>query len=148
MSYSQEAIKILKNKGYKNTKPRQIILKVLDDSDIPLSPYEISEKIKNTGETGDVVGVYRCLEILEENDLVHKVLSSGKYLKCTLELDHDHSHDSSCHHNLVCKTCGKLTEIHCIDMGIFKRLVASEHDFDIHNHALEFYGICSECKTK
>jgi Fur family ferric uptake transcriptional regulator len=146
MSYTQEAIKILKDKGYKNTKPRQIILKVLDQADLPLSPYEISEKIKDSGETGDVVGVYRCLEILEENDLVHKVLSSGKYLKCKLKLDTSHNHEHSCHHNLVCKKCGKLIEIDCIDMGLFKRIIASEHNFEIHNHALEFYGICSDCK--
>ncbi len=146
MSYTEEAIKILKDKGYKSTKPRQIILKVLNEADMPLSPYEISERIKEQGETGDVVGVYRSLEILEQNDLVHKVLSSGKFLKCKLKLESDHNHLHSCHHNLICKSCGKLQEINCVGMDLFKRVVSSEHDFEIHNHALEFYGICSACK--
>lgn len=146
MSYTQEAIKILKDKGYKSTKPRQLILKVLDESEVPLSPYEISEKVKNLGETGDVVGVYRSLEILEESDLVHKVLSTGKFLKCKLKLDHDHDHEHSCHHNLICKKCNKIREIDCVGMDLFKRVVSSENNFEIHNHVLEFYGICSDCK--
>ena len=46
MSYSEEAIKILKLHGYKITKPRQLILKVFEESEVPLSAYEISEIIK------------------------------------------------------------------------------------------------------
>lgn len=148
MSYTEEAVKILKSKGYKSTKPRQLILKVLEEVETPMSPYEISEYIKNQGETGDVVGVYRSLEILEENGLVHKVLSSGKYLKCGLKVDsHDHK-DHACHHNLICKKCGKLKEVDCVGMDLFQRIVSSEYGFDIENHALEFYGLCNECKTK
>jgi Fe2+ or Zn2+ uptake regulation protein len=65
MGYSEEAIKILKSHGFKNTKQRQLVIKVLDEAVVPLSSYEISEKIKQLGETGDVVGVYRSLEIME-----------------------------------------------------------------------------------
>ena len=99
MSYFDEAINILKLRGYKITKPRQFVVKALEETEIPLSPYEISDKIKQYGETGDVVGIYRSLEILEENHLVHKVLSSGKYLKCKLKIETDNTHDHpvDCH---------------------------------------------------
>ncbi|MBC7476331.1 MAG: transcriptional repressor [Candidatus Sericytochromatia bacterium] len=146
MGYTQEAIDILKKNGYKITKPRQIILKVLDESELPLSPYEISDHIKKMGETGDVVGVYRSLEILEESGIVHKVLSNGKYLKCNLKLHSEDQKDSHCHHNLICKKCGTLKEVDCVGLELFERILKSEYSFDVEHHALEFYGLCSSCK--
>ncbi len=146
MSYFDEAINILKLRGYKITKPRQFVVKALEETEIPLSPYEISDKIKQYGETGDVVGIYRSLEILEENHLVHKVLSSGKYLKCKLKIETDNTHDHACHHNLICKKCGLLEEVDCIGFELFERLVSSEHSFKVEGHALEFYGVCSSCQ--
>lgn len=146
MSYTEEALKLLKKLGYKNTKPRQIILKVLDDSEIPLSPYEISEQIKKLGETGDVVGIYRSIEILEEHGLVHKVLSTNKYLKCKLQLDVENNENHLCHHNIICKKCGAIKEVNCVGLNLFERIVKSEHSFDVEYHALEFYGLCSLCR--
>ena len=146
MKYLEDAVKILKTKGYKITKPRQFVLKIFDESTVPLSAYEISDKIKEIGETGDVVGVYRSLEILEEVGLIHKVLSSGKYLKCKLDLDnseHSHNHD---HHNLVCKNCGRLQEVNCMGIDLLERVVASEYAFKVEYHALEFYGLCADCQ--
>ncbi|MFN4151676.1 MAG: Fur family transcriptional regulator, partial [Candidatus Sericytochromatia bacterium] len=73
--------------------------------------------------------------------LVHKVISLGKYLKCNLELNED-KHD---HHNLICKKCGKLQEVHCLGLDLLERVVSSEYAFKVEYHALEFYGLCSDC---
>lgn len=144
MSYREESKKILKKKGYKITRPREMVLDVLEESKEPLSPYEMSDLIKSKGETGDVVGIYRSLEILEELGLVHKVISLGKYSKCHLELNED-KHD---HHNLICKNCGKIQEVHCLGLDLLERVVSSEYNFKVEYHALEFYGLCADCSSK
>jgi Fe2+ or Zn2+ uptake regulation protein len=139
MSYVNEAIKILKNNGYKYTKTREKVLEILDNSKESLSPYDISEKSNNKL---DVVTVYRILETLEKLGLVHKVLSSGKYRKCNISKNKS----DNCHHNIICKRCGYIQEIHCEGMNDIEKKVAANTFFEIENHILEFYGLCNKCK--
>lgn len=145
-NYPEIAIKILKARGYRHTKPRELVLDVLDNSELSLSPYEISDKIKESGNKGDVVSIYRILQMLEENDIVHKVISSGKYRKCHLSEDMEpgdtHHH---CHHNLVCRSCGEIEEINCQGMNLIEQVVSSHSSFQVESHALEFYGLCKTC---
>lgn len=149
MSYPDTAMQLLKERGYRQTKQRRVVLETLDVAEIPLSPYEIADRIKQRGEKGDVVSVYRILQALEENDLAHRVLSSGKYRKCHLAPESDcHRHQNQhCHHNLVCSKCGKIEEFHCPGMDLVEQLLSAQSAFQIESHALEFNGICPTCKT-
>lgn len=140
MTYVDTAIKILKNNGYKHTKTRESVLEILDKSKESLSAYDISEK---SNKKLDVVTVYRILETLEETGLIHKVVSTGKYRKCHIS---EHEENNQCHHNIICKKCGYIEEIHCEGMNIIEKVVASNTSFKIENHILEFYGLCDKCQ--
>ena len=148
MNYPDMALDILKQRGYRQTKPRLLVLQTLDQADVPLSPYEIADRIKEQGEKGDVVSVYRILQALEENDLVHRVLTTGKYRKCHLAPEHEcHRHQTQhCHHNLVCRSCGRIEEVHCPGMDLIEQLLAAQSAFQIESHALEFTGLCAGCR--
>lgn len=149
MNYPEIAMHLLKSRGYRHTKTREQVLDVLDNAEISLSPYEIAERIKDTGKKGDVVSVYRILETLEGNGIVHRVISSGKYRKCYLSPDMDyHSNMDHCHHNLVCRLCGNIEEINCQGMNLIEQVVSSNSKFTIESHVLEFYGICKNCEEK
>ncbi|GIW21201.1 MAG: transcriptional repressor [Candidatus Sericytochromatia bacterium] len=140
MNYIDIALKILKDNGYKQTKPRQKVLEILDKSNESLSAYEISDK---SGKKLDVVTVYRVLETLEQNNLIHKVVSTGKYRKCYIS---EKSNLNKCHHNIICKNCGYIEEINCEGMNIIEKVISSNSSFKIENHVLEFYGLCQNCK--
>ncbi|MFN8672557.1 MAG: Fur family transcriptional regulator [Candidatus Sericytochromatia bacterium] len=145
--YPKLALELLKKKGFRQTKPREMVLNVLDESEISLSPYDIVDYVKNKGEKADVVSVYRILQAFEENGIVHRVLSSGKYRKCHLSSDMaHHDHSTHCHHNLVCQKCGKIEEINCQGMSLIEQVITSTSAFKIENHALEFYGTCGACQ--
>lgn len=145
--YPKLALELLKKKGYRQTKPRELVLRVLDEAEVSLSPYDIVDYVKNKGEKADVVSVYRILQAFEENGLVHKVISSGKYRKCHLSEDMEHhDHSAHCHHNLVCKSCGLIEEINCQGMNLIEQVVTSSSMFKIESHALEFYGLCKNCQ--
>jgi Fur family ferric uptake transcriptional regulator len=147
MSYPEIAIKLLKSRGYRHTQPRQTVLEILDSAGVSLSPYDILDKIREIGKKGDVVSIYRILQTLEENGIVHRVISSGKYRKCHLSDDMDsHSTQNHCHHNLVCRSCSSIEEINCQGMNLIEQVVSSQSMFEIESHALEFYGICKNCK--
>lgn len=146
MNYPEIAMQLLKKRGYRHTKPRELVLEILDQANVSLSPYDIIDKIKETGRKGDVVSVYRILQTLEENGIVHRVISSGKYRKCHLSDDMDsHSTQRHCHHNLVCRACGNIEEINCQGMNLIEQVVSTQSMFQIDSHALEFYGTCKNC---
>lgn len=149
MSYPEAALNVLRDRGYRVTKPRRLVLSVLDAATVPLSPYEIADRIKESGERGDVVSIYRILQTFEANELAHRVLSSGKYRKCHLALETacDRHQKQHCHHNLICRQCGTIEEFHCAGMDLIEQVLAAQSRFAIEAHALEFRGVCANCQA-
>ncbi|MEB3197556.1 MAG: Fur family transcriptional regulator [Candidatus Sericytochromatia bacterium] len=148
MSYPEMAMALLKARGYRQTRPRKLVLEALAAAETPLSPYELAESLRGQGEKGDVVSMYRILQTLEENDLVHRVLSTGKYRRCQLAPEHDchRPQMQHCHHNLLCRRCGAIEEVHCPGMELIEQVIASQSQFAIEAHRLEFSGLCGACQ--
>ena len=147
MSYAEEALGILKKRGYRITKPRRKVLELLERTGFALSPYEIKDLLDAAGEHVDTVSIYRILECLEDNHLIHRVLTSGKVHKCDLD-NEDHcrlDQDDHCHHNLICRACGTIEEVHCPGLAPLERGIAEQAGFAIEEHHLEFSGLCRRC---
>ncbi|MEB3327862.1 MAG: Fur family transcriptional regulator [Candidatus Sericytochromatia bacterium] len=147
-SYPEMAMGLLKARGYRQTRPRRLVLEALDEATVPLSPAELAERIRERGERGDVVSVYRILQTLEDNDLAHRVLTTGKFRRCQLAPEHAcHRHQlQHCHHNLVCRGCGAIEEVHCPGMELIEQALAAQSRFAIETHRLEFSGLCVGCQ--
>lgn len=147
MPYVAEALRILKSRGYRITQPRRKVLELLSRAETALSPYEIKDLLDEAGERVDTVSIYRILECLEENHLIHRVLTSGKVHKCDLENeDHcDLDQADHCHHNLICRKCGGIEEVHCPGLAVLEAKLAKQAGFTIEAHHLEFSGLCRKC---
>ena len=78
--------------GVKLTRKRQHVLMVLLSSKKPLSAYEISEKHKDQfNESLPVMSVYRMLDFLIKEKLVHKLETANQYIACAhIACDHQH----------------------------------------------------------
>ncbi len=146
--YINKALKILKDNDFRITKQRQFVIELLDKSREALSAYEIKDKLETKGHEVDTVSIYRIIECLEKNKLVHKILSSNKIKKCKLKHeDNCEKHqDHHCHHLLICEKCNSVEEIHCAGIPVLIKKVESDSKFKIKTHNLEFYGICNSCK--
>lgn len=145
--YADEAMHVLKERGYRITKPRLRVVELLAGTDEALSPYEIKDRLDAAGTHVDTVSIYRILECLEENHLIHRVLTTGKVRRCDLEQE-EHCHleqTDHCHHNLVCKACGTVQEVHCPGVQAIIDEVAKASGFRIEQHHLEFSGLCRKC---
>jgi len=148
-SYLAHALHVLKDRKYRITQPRKRVLEILNDAHSALSAYEIKDLIDRAGEPVDTVSVYRILECLEENHLIHRVLQTGKVRKCQLEDESDcrreeHNH---CHHLLICRQCSGIEEVHCLNMAQVVTQVQRESDFQVDAHHLEFFGLCRKCQV-
>ncbi len=149
MSYTQNALEHLKNHGYRITKPRRLVVELLDKSDTALSAYEIKDLLNQSQENVDTASIYRILECLEENHLIHRILSTGKVRKC--QLDHEDTcnleQPDHCHHFLICTRCGTVEELHCLGLDTLVQEIEFTSNFQIQAHHLEFSGLCKPCQS-
>lgn len=124
--------------GLKNSKKREFVLRALYESSKHLNSDEVYASIKKKYDTSiGIATVYRVLSLLEDAGLVrYIVLGNTKYYEIDDKKHHDH---------LVCLGCGKVVEF--FDEVIEKRQedVAKKNGFELINHDLTLYGLCSEC---
>jgi len=115
----------------RQTKTRQEVLSFLEKNHSAFTAYEISEALSiNT------VTVYRVLDFLKSQKLVHHIPALGKWSACQCpEINQDHSF-------LICKKCNSVKEFlsphHCFHT----------HDFECEEHVLEILGTCHHCLKK
>jgi Fur family zinc uptake transcriptional regulator len=135
----QDSIRTLQARGYKATKPRKVVLEILEESARPLSPYEIQDISRTRGKSLNHVTIYRILDLLCRLNLAHKVLSSGRFVKCSLAAM------EGCHRFMVCRRCKTTEEF--ADEGLCQTETQRAENLGFHTeyHLSEFFGLCSQC---
>lgn len=135
----------LKKAGLKVTAPRVKILHILETSLETtgirhLSAEDVYKKLVEMGDDVGLATVYRVLTQFENAGLVIRHHFEGDH--SVFELDDGQHHD-----HLVCIKCGEVVEF--IDPVIEKRqqAIAKEKQFQMTDHALYIYGVCSRCSS-
>lgn len=138
----KKALLFIQSRGYKITKVRKAIVKIIFDYKKPLSVPDIQKLLIKRGSRVNKTTVYREIYFLLKHGLITEInLSSNiKYYESAY-LNH--------HHHLICDACGKVEEINCPEikkpMEEFEKAVLKK-GFEINKHSLEFYGNCVRCK--
>ncbi len=140
MDYLEYASEKLRAGGYRITAPRTRVLALLDGEERALSPYDIRDRLGRQRVKMDVVTVYRALEVLERLGLVHRVYSTGGYVRCWRSDLGEH------HHHLVCTDCGRIVEITGDPMEQVVDRVEGESGYRVTGHILELVGLCRGCQ--
>ncbi len=132
--------------GVKLTVKRQNILAVLLQSKAPLSAYDIVERYrKELGESLPAMSVYRILDFLVSNKLVHKLATTNQFLACAhIRCDHQHEIPQF----LICDLCHAVEEV-----GLRRTLMKELQDsvertgFVMAKPQLELHGTCAACSS-
>ena len=132
---------IIKQKGLKYTKQREIIFETILDSDEHLNAEEVYNTIRanypdiNIG----IATVYRALVFLEEADLISSVSlnKDGKKFETNFKNHHDH---------LICVRCNKIVEFHDDEIEQRQEVAAVTKGFKLVSHTMNLYGVCSDCQ--
>ena len=133
--------------GSRLTDKRKRILELLLVSKKPLSAYEVADAYnKNSENIIPTMSVYRMLEFLESELLVHKLSSTNKYVACShIACDHEHEVPQF----LICGNCQTVKEI-----GISKKIIeelgeqVSKAEYKLINPQLELQCLCKTCVGK
>jgi len=136
----QKTAALLRKSGYKVTKPRLLLVDILERSKDPLSAQDILEML---GNKMDQATVYRTLKSLREKGLIRQIDFMHNHAHYELERNVDH-------HHLVCLTCGKMEDVHyCEVEETYKAILRQARHFsEIRQHSLEFFGVCKACAKK
>lgn len=135
----------LKEKGYKFTTQRKLILDVLKENEGKhFTPEEIYNLVKNKNPEIGIATVYRSLALLESMGLVYKVhLGPG-----TVKYEVDRTDSTHKHHHLICLECGEIIEVEEDLLENIEKEISEKHNFIIKDHSVKFHGYCSRCMEK
>ena len=131
----------LRTNDYRVTAARQAVIDVLAASDRAVTPTEIYDLARQEYEKLGLVTVYRTLEKLEDLDLVMRVHRPDN---CYAFIAAFEGHQ----HLLVCERCGRVAYFTGDNIDELVKRVEKESGYTIHDHWLQFFGICANCKDQ
>jgi Fur family transcriptional regulator, ferric uptake regulator len=128
----------LSKSGLRLTTPRKAIIRIVLQSDKALNAYEVHTLARREHPHTGLVTVYRTLEALEKSGLTERVHLAG-HCRSVTSTQPGHTHI------LVCKTCGKTVRFEGEDLRVLMNKVCSQTGYEIQEHLLQLFGLCSEC---
>ena len=128
---------------YKTRQQRAVLEGVKASPEGCATAAERTEQLHREGQTIGLTTVYRQLERLAQQGLVHKVVTdAGAYYQyCT-------AHDEGNCFLLKCEKCGAIRHLDCSRLGELYQHLEQEHHFRIDPRRTLFYGLCEECGRK
>ena len=128
-------------KGIQFTDLRRDVLRLLLEADGPSTAYQLLDRLKESRPSATPPTIYRVLEFLMQEHLVHKVERLNAFVPCA-EADHAHGHPVQF---LICRQCGTVAEIE--DRAVSEALESAAHGKGFHaGHAVvEVEGTCAAC---
>lgn len=138
-----DAIKTAENlclsRGARLTPLRRKVLELIWTSHRPIGAYAVLGQLRDERDNAAPPTVYRALDFLMEEGLVHRIQSLNAFVGCS---DPDHAHSGMF---LICGKCGDALEIEdeALDQSI--RNAASAHGFAVQRRMVEATGTCPSC---
>jgi Fur family ferric uptake transcriptional regulator len=133
----------LKNRGYRFSAVRNVILTSLDNNKRPLSVFDLQKLLKAEKLIVNKTTVYRELNSLKKEGIVLEIQLKGN--KRWYELSaRDH------HHHIICVKCDKVEDFEGCDSEnlVNKALKQAPNFAQITNHTVDFFGLCKSCAKK
>ena len=128
-------------RAQKFTPIRRQVLGALLSSHRPLGAYEIIDELAKSMPRPAPITVYRALDFLMANGLVHRIESRNAYLACAA---HDHDATSAVAF-LICERCGAVGEIAAASATQPLIDGARASGFAPKMTVVEITGICLNC---
>lgn len=131
------------------TELRELVLELVWQSHKPLGAYQLMDMLRQRY-PGNVAPptVYRALEFLQEQGLVHRLATLNAYIGCSQLQQREHQPSF-----FICQSCGNAMEINTPRIAQAIREIATQNqflsqDFNSGGNAVEVTGICSNCSRQ
>ncbi|RMF07682.1 MAG: transcriptional repressor [Alphaproteobacteria bacterium] len=137
------AEKICAQNGVRLTALRRRVLELVWQSHKPVTAYDLLDRLRTEKRNAAPPTVYRALDFLREQGLVHRLDSLNAFLGC--------NHPDRAHRGgfLICTACHAVEEIR--ESGQLRQAIgeeASARGFEITSSMVEILGLCAQCRQR
>ena len=129
------------HQGYKHTKQRSLILKIIQSEKRLISAFEIYDKCLDEMPNMALSTIYRNLEILKKFNFVEETFIKENHTVLYQVIGDHHVH------HMICLSCHKIFPMEHCHLEEISTDFEKKHGFLVESHKLEFYGYCKTCKN-
>lgn len=135
--------KSLKERGFKLTRQREIILEEFMKSNRHFNTEEFYEKVRKKMHGIGYATVYRTLKILRDCGVAMEMdFGDGAKRFETVPLNSTH------HDHIYCISCGRIDEFTDPKIEQLQERIAKKFKYKIVNHTMQLFGYCRSCSGK
>ncbi|MCZ6719141.1 MAG: Fur family transcriptional regulator [Gammaproteobacteria bacterium] len=126
-------------RGLRLTKLRRRVLELIWGRHEPVKAYDVLEKLRDEHRGAAPPTVYRALDFLQKEGLVHRIESLKAFIGC--------GEPTSPHLGqfLICRECGSVAEMDDAEITSLLAAKAGTLGFQVDSETIEVKGLCSEC---
>jgi Fur family ferric uptake transcriptional regulator len=124
----------------RRTRQGEAILGVVLGSDNFRSAQDIHAELRASGETVGLTTVYRHLALLTDEGRLDALQTADG------ELVYRRCHSESHHHHVVCRRCGRGSEVELPDLERWAEATAAGLGYTDVTHTVEIFGVCAACR--
>ncbi len=134
------AERVCAESGEKLTDLRKRVLELVWASHKPVGAYQLLDSLRADGRSAAPPTVYRALEFLLDQGLVHRVESLNAYIGCT------HPGERHATQFLICRRCGTAVEVDDPRIAAAIDTSAARIGFEVGARTVEVAGTCADCR--
>ena len=134
-----EAAKLCERRGARLTSVRRRVLELVWTSHEPIGAYAVLEQLRREGRAAQPPTVYRALDFLLAQGLVHRLASLNAFIGCTRPA---RPHRGQF---LICRACGDAAELDDVRIGTAIAASTGELGFAVERVTVEVSGRCPRC---
>lgn len=137
-----QAEQICASRKLRFTQSRRRVLELVCQYSQPVGAYSLLDDLRKDGLPAAPPTVYRALDFLLENGLIHRLATNNTYLAC--------AHPQNQHEGLflVCNQCGDTQEVHTSGVIDSVNRSARKFDFKVEHATVEVTGVCNSCSSQ
>jgi len=135
-----DAESICDQRGVRLTELRRRTLQLIWGAHRAVKAYDLLAQLGSRGRSAKPSTVYRTLEFLLDEGLIHRVESLNAFVGCSAPAE---SHESVL---LLCEACGLVEEITIPELGRALARGMSAADFALSRAVVEVRGRCGPCR--
>ncbi|HKI98097.1 MAG TPA: Fur family transcriptional regulator [bacterium] len=126
--------------GRRLTALRRRVLREVWRGHDAVKAYDILERLGDAERAAKPPTVYRALQFLQEQGLVHRLESLNAFVGCA------EPHRSHQGQFLICRQCGAVHEIHVPQIATAVNRLAQQEGFKVERQMVEVLGTCQRCR--
>ena len=138
MPDTQSFITTLRQRGYRITPQREMIIDTLAHSDTHMTAEEIFNQVRALTQATDIATVYRTLDLLVEEGLAcQNDLGGGRVVYITRR--------HGPHIHLICRQCGHVIDADNELLEPLRAWLQERYGFEADLHHISISGVCDKC---